>query len=139
MDSEIEEELVFKILKDCIKSLALKSIDKKIKEVAKLGDEKALGELIIIRKKHYKKTVMSDEKNLFNEFIEKDTEISRVDDSLKLYFKCIKSFPILTEEEEKNLAKTINEKKIDLIKELLHIPFVQRKIYELSNIFFQRS
>ncbi|GAQ94032.1 RNA polymerase primary sigma factor [Thermodesulfovibrio aggregans] len=78
---------------------------------------------------------MSDEKNLFNEFIEKDTEISRVDDSLKLYFKCIKSFPILTEEEEKNLAKTINEKKIDLIKELLHIPFVQRKIYELSNIF----
>lgn len=51
MDSEIEEELVFKILKDCIKSLALKSIDKKIKEVAKLGDEKALGELIIIRKK----------------------------------------------------------------------------------------
>lgn len=50
VDSEIEEELVFKILKDCIKSLALKSIDKKIKEVAKLGDEKALGELIIIRK-----------------------------------------------------------------------------------------
>lgn len=81
---------------------------------------------------------MSDEKNLFNEFIEKDTEISRVDDSLKLYFKCIKSFPILTEEEEKNLAKTINEKKIDLIKELLHIPFVQRKIYELSNIFFPK-
>ncbi len=50
MTSEIDEESVIQNMKDCIKKLALKSIDKKIKEVAKLGDEKNLNELIKIRK-----------------------------------------------------------------------------------------
>jgi len=50
MTSEIDEDSVMQNMKDCIKSLALKSIDKKIKEVAKLGDEKKLNELIKIRK-----------------------------------------------------------------------------------------
>ncbi len=56
-------------------------------------------------------------------------------DSLKLYFKCISSFPVLSKQEETTLAKTISNKKTELIKELLYIPFIQRKIYELSNIF----
>ncbi|WP_353684810.1 DNA primase [Thermodesulfovibrio sp. 3907-1M] len=50
MTSEIDEDSVIQNMKDCIKNLALKSIDKKIKEVAKLGDEKNLNELIKIRK-----------------------------------------------------------------------------------------
>ncbi|MCS7164477.1 MAG: sigma-70 family RNA polymerase sigma factor [Thermodesulfovibrio sp.] len=56
-------------------------------------------------------------------------------DSLNLYFKSISSFPVLSRQEEKNLAKTITEKKIELIKCLLNIPFVQKKIYELSKVF----
>jgi len=56
-------------------------------------------------------------------------------DSLKLYFKCISSFPVLSKQEETTLAKTISNKKTELIKELLYIHFIQRKIYELSNIF----
>jgi len=56
-------------------------------------------------------------------------------DSLKLYFKCISSFPVLSKQEETTLAKTISNKKTELIKELLYIPFIQRKIYELSNLF----
>ncbi len=50
MTSEIDEESIIQNMKDCIRSLALKSIDKKIKEVAKLGDERTLNELIKIRK-----------------------------------------------------------------------------------------
>lgn len=50
MTTEIDEELIIQNMNDCIKRLALKSIDKKIKEVAKLGDEKALNELIKMRK-----------------------------------------------------------------------------------------
>ncbi|WP_353684809.1 sigma-70 family RNA polymerase sigma factor [Thermodesulfovibrio sp. 3907-1M] len=83
---------------------------------------------------------MDEQKDFLNEFIEKDEDADRsaqVYDSLRLYFKCISAFPVLSKQEEKNLAKTINDKKMELIKELLHIPFVQKKIYELSNIFLK--
>lgn len=42
----IDEELVIQQMKDCIRSLLIKSIDKKIKDTAKLADEKTLDELI---------------------------------------------------------------------------------------------
>jgi len=50
MTSEIDEELIIQNMNDCIKSLALKSIDKKIKKIAKSGDEKTLQELIRMKK-----------------------------------------------------------------------------------------
>lgn len=81
---------------------------------------------------------MDEHKDFLEEITEKDEIIDKSSqsyDSLRLYFKCISSFPVLSQQEEKNLAKTINDKKIELIKELLHVPFVQRKIYELSKIF----
>ncbi len=56
-------------------------------------------------------------------------------DSIKAYFRCIASYPVLSKQQEKTLAKIIHDKKTELIKELLHIPFVQRKIYELGKIF----
>lgn len=56
-------------------------------------------------------------------------------DSVRLYFKCIGSFPVLSKKEEEELAKTIDLKKNELIRKLLNIPFVQRKIYELSKVF----
>lgn len=46
MTSEIDEDLIIQNMNDCIKSLALKSIDRKIKKIAKSGDEKTLHELI---------------------------------------------------------------------------------------------
>ncbi|MEJ5226749.1 sigma-70 factor domain-containing protein [Thermodesulfovibrio sp.] len=58
-------------------------------------------------------------------------------DSVRLYFKCIGSFPVLSKKEEEELAKTIDLKKNELIRKLLNIPFVQRKIYELSKVFFE--
>lgn len=78
----------------------------------------------------------------YKDFSEKITEKDEIVnkalptyESLNLYFKCISSFPVLSKQEEKNLAKTITDKKTELIKKLLHIPFVQKKIYELSNVF----
>jgi len=81
---------------------------------------------------------MDKNKDFSEELAEKDQIVNKASptyDSLNLYFKCISSFPVLSKQEEKNLAKTITDKKMELIKELLHIPFVQKKIYELSNIF----
>lgn len=46
MTCEIDDDLIMQNINDCIKSLALKSIDRKIKKIAKLGDEKTLHELI---------------------------------------------------------------------------------------------
>ncbi|GLI53583.1 sigma-70 family RNA polymerase sigma factor [Thermodesulfovibrio yellowstonii] len=81
---------------------------------------------------------MDKHKDFSEELAEKDQIVNKTSptyDSLNLYFKCISSFPVLSKQEEKNLAKTITDKKMELIKELLHIPFVQKKIYELSNVF----
>lgn len=81
---------------------------------------------------------MDKNKDFSEELIEKEQIENKVlpnYDSLNLYFKCISSFPVLSKNEEKNLAKTISDKKMELIKELLCIPFVQKKIYELSNVF----
>lgn len=78
------------------------------------------------------------DKDCVEKFSEDDRLIDKSSqnyDSLKLYFKCISSFPVLSKQEETTLAKTISNKKTELIKELLYIPFIQRKIYELSNIF----
>ncbi len=58
-------------------------------------------------------------------------------DNIRLYFKCIGSIPILSKEEEEFLARTIDNKKTELIENLLNIPFVQKKIYELSEIFLK--
>lgn len=65
--------------------------------------------------------------------VEESNEAER--DSVKLYFKCIGLLPVLTRKEEEFLAKTIDIKKNELIQKLLKVPFVQRKIYELSEIF----
>ncbi|MGC9045139.1 MAG: sigma-70 family RNA polymerase sigma factor [Thermodesulfovibrio sp.] len=81
---------------------------------------------------------MDEQKDFFNEFIEKDEDTDKsaqVYDSLRLYFKCISAFPVLSKQEEENIAKIIHDKKMELIKQLLYIPFVQKKIYALSNIF----
>ncbi|MCS7214988.1 MAG: sigma-70 family RNA polymerase sigma factor [Thermodesulfovibrio sp.] len=81
---------------------------------------------------------MDEHKNFSDEFEDKNNVLDRflpTYDSLNLYFKCISSFPVLSNQEEKNLAKIITEKKMLLIKELLYIPFVQKKIYQLSNVF----
>jgi len=78
------------------------------------------------------------DKDCVEKFSEDDRLIDKSSqnyDSLKLYFKCISSFPVLSKQEETTLAKTISNKKTELIKELLYIPFIQRKIYELSNLF----
>lgn len=64
-------------------------------------------------------------------------EADDIHDSLKLYFKLIGNIPVLTREEEESLARKINEKKKELIKELLSIPFIQNKIISLSEIFVQ--
>ncbi len=64
-------------------------------------------------------------------------ETYEIQDSLKLYFKLIGNIPVLTREEEESLAREIDEKKKELIKELLSIPFVQNKIISLSEIFIQ--
>uniref|UniRef100_A0A7C4EJN5 DNA primase n=1 Tax=Thermodesulfovibrio aggregans TaxID=86166 RepID=A0A7C4EJN5_9BACT len=50
LSSEIDENLVIQNLNDCIKKIALKSIDKKIKETSKSGDEKALHNLIKMKR-----------------------------------------------------------------------------------------
>ncbi len=78
---------------------------------------------------------MDEQKDFFTEKDKDSDETLQLYDSLRLYFKCISAFPVLSRQEEKNLARTISDKKMELIKELLQIPFVQRKIYELSNIF----
>ncbi|MCS7214987.1 MAG: DNA primase [Thermodesulfovibrio sp.] len=48
--SEIDEDLIIQNMNDCIKRLTLKSIDKKIKKIAKSGDGRTLQELIRIKK-----------------------------------------------------------------------------------------
>lgn len=79
------------------------------------------------------------EQDNFSDSIQEETEDSFLTelshDCLKLYFKCISHIPVLSKKEEANLAKKIDIKKTELINELLQIPFVQRKIYELSKIF----
>jgi len=50
INSQIDEDLIIQNMNDCIKNLALKSIDKKIKKTAKIGDEKILSELIKMKK-----------------------------------------------------------------------------------------
>lgn len=47
---EIEDNSIEQYMNDCIKRLTIKSVDKKIKETAKTGDEKILNELIQIKK-----------------------------------------------------------------------------------------
>lgn len=47
---EIEDNSIEQYINDCIKRLTIKSVDKKIKETAKTGDEKILNELIQIKK-----------------------------------------------------------------------------------------
>lgn len=46
MSFEIEENLLSQYVNDCIKRIAIKSINKKIREVSKTGDENKLNELI---------------------------------------------------------------------------------------------
>ncbi len=69
----------------------------------------------------------NDELTKDYEYIEHDT--------LSTYFKSIAKFSVLSREEEELLSKTIDQKKTELIIKLLQIPFVQRKIHELSEIF----
>lgn len=65
---------------------------------------------------------------------DKDYEIQ---DSLRAYFKLIGSIPVLSREAEEKLARKIDDKKRELIIELLKIPFVQRKIMSLSKVFIE--
>lgn len=71
------------------------------------------------------------------EEIEITDKIDEAHDSIKLYFKLIGTIPVLSREEEKALASRIDEKKKALIKELLSIPFVQKKIISLSEVFIE--
>jgi len=71
----------------------------------------------------------------FEEQLEEKTEQNEIFDSIKLYFKGIASIPVLSRTEEEKIAEKMETKKIELIEQLLKIPFVQRKIYELSQIF----
>ncbi|MBC7188678.1 hypothetical protein H5U35_00450, partial [Candidatus Aerophobetes bacterium] len=51
---------------------------------------------------------MDKSKNFSEELAEKDQIVNKTSptyDSLNLYFKCISSFPVLSKQEEKNLAK----------------------------------
>lgn len=80
--------------------------------------------------------------NDYDEYIETEEDNNfektyEAQDSLKLYFKLIGSIPVLTREEEESLTREIDEKKKELIKELIRIPFVQNKIISLSEIFIQ--
>ncbi|MCX7770966.1 MAG: sigma-70 family RNA polymerase sigma factor [Proteobacteria bacterium] len=68
------------------------------------------------------------------EILDKTDEIH---DSIKLYFKLIGTIPVLSREEEEALASKIDEKKKELIKELLNIPFVQKKTISLSEVFIE--
>jgi len=56
-------------------------------------------------------------------------------DVLKLYFNLIGKIPVLTRQQEESLAELIDNKKRQLIEELLSIPFVYNKIASLSEIF----
>ena len=71
----------------------------------------------------------------FEEQLEEKTEQNEIFDSIKLYFKGIASIPVLSRTEEEKIAEKMETKKMELIEQLLKIPFVQRKIYELSQIF----
>lgn len=76
-----------------------------------------------------------DSSNFLESYENKDSPNESVKDSLKLYFKYIGSIPVLSKKEEELLSKTIQEKKADLIALLLQIPFIQKKILQLSEIF----
>lgn len=65
--------------------------------------------------------------------IEESKEVTH--DVLKLYFKLISKIPILSRQEEEELAEFIDKKKKQLIAELISIPFVSNKIATLSEIF----
>jgi RNA polymerase primary sigma factor len=71
----------------------------------------------------------------FEEQLEEKTEQNEIFDSIRLYFKGIASIPVLSRTEEEKIAEKMETKKIELIEQLLKIPFVQKKIYELSQIF----
>jgi len=71
----------------------------------------------------------------FEEQLEEKTEQNEIFDSIRLYFKGIASIPVLSRTEEEKIAEKMETKKMELIEQLLKIPFVQRKIYELSQIF----
>lgn len=75
--------------------------------------------------------------NYHEEDSEPGEEHDETKDSLRLYFKLIGSIPVLSRQEEETLARKIDEKKKELVRELLYIPFVQRKIISLSEIFIQ--
>ncbi|GAB6184246.1 sigma-70 family RNA polymerase sigma factor [Thermodesulfovibrio hydrogeniphilus] len=83
---------------------------------------------------------MKESDDFFDFTNENDDELTKDDDyigtdTLSAYFKSIAKFSVLSREEEELLSKTIDQKKTELIIKLLQIPFVQRKIYELSEIF----
>ena len=78
---------------------------------------------------------MNEDENFSEQSDDTINDSYRRYDSIKAYFRCIASYPVLSKQQEKTLAKIIHDKKTELIKELLHIPFIQRKIYELSKIF----
>ncbi len=69
------------------------------------------------------------------EYTESTQDSDDIQDSLRLYFKLIAKIPVLNKLEEEYLAKNIDEKKKELIKELLNVPFVQKKIISLSELF----
>lgn len=80
---------------------------------------------------------MKEDEDFFEQITDETEESLKSYNTVKAYFRRISSFPVLSKQQEETLAKTINRKKIELIKQLLHIPFIQRKIYELSRIFFE--
>ncbi|MEN2985080.1 MAG: DNA primase [Thermodesulfovibrionaceae bacterium] len=54
--TEIEHKEINQIIQDCVKKLYVRNIDRKIKEAAKVGDEKVLNELMKKRKEFLKLT-----------------------------------------------------------------------------------
>lgn len=78
---------------------------------------------------------MNEDEDFFEQITDETEESLKSYDTIRAYFRRIGSFPVLSKQQEETLAITINNKKIELIKQLLHIPFIQRKIYELSKIF----
>ncbi len=142
---KLEEDKILKIIKELLsigaknKFLTIKYINEKIGK--NINDPNKITEIINVLE-NSGISVVKDEKEL-NTFqknesedtttISEDITIKNTDDPVKYYLKSISNIPLLTKEEEVEIAMRIESSRLSIIKQLYRLPFVLKYIIDWYN------
>ncbi len=144
-EKKSEEDRTLKIIKELLstgaknKFLTIKYINEKIGKT--VSDPNKISEIINVLE-NSGISVVKDEKEL-NTFqknevedtttINEDIIIKNTDDPVKYYLKSISNIPLLTKEEEVEIAMRIESSRLSIIKQLYRLPFVLKYVIDWYN------